>query len=435
MARTITLIPATKTLQNDALREMIPRKRTAAYCRVSTNLEEQLQSYETQRRYYTEYIRKNESYAFAGIYADEGISGTSTRRRTEFLKMIQDCRDGKIDLIITKSISRFARNTLDCLNYVRELKGLGIGIIFEKENIYTLDARGEVLLTILSSLAQDESRSISENTAWGIHKRYEAGHYGIATRRFLGYDSDADGHLIVNRAQAELVRRIYREYLDGKTVQMIAREFESEGIPNWHGNAVWIPTTLDSILQNEKYKGDALLQKTYSADFLSKKRRPNNGVLNQIQILEDHEPIVGREMWEAAQLERERRRAFCAEHGARTYANHPEKNCFDHKVVCGLCGKLYTPQYFCACGAELENAFESAWNEILRTKEQRRQGWIRMAAEGNDLQRYRAKRFMELAETETPCRVDGEFNLGLMLATMEKITVLPDGGMIVSLLE
>ena len=204
MARSITVIPARQnSTSQENPSQNVRRIRMAAYCRVSTDQEEQLLSYENQVNYYTKFIKDNPLYTFAGVYADEGISATNTKKREEFNRMIADCRDGKIDMIITKSISRFARNTLDCLNYVRELKELGIGILFEKENINTLDAKGEVLLTILSSLAQDESRSISENSTWGIRRRFETGKHKMSTKRFLGYDSDETGKLIVNSRQAK----------------------------------------------------------------------------------------------------------------------------------------------------------------------------------------------------------------------------------------
>ena len=204
MARSITVIPARQISTAEfGTAQTVQKLRMAAYCRVSTDQEEQLLSYENQVNYYTNYISENPLYKYAGTYADEGISGTNTKKRDEFNRMIADCRAGKIDMIITKSISRFARNTLNCLNYVRELKDLGIGIIFEKENINTLDAKGEVLLTILSSLAQDESRSISENCTWGIRRRFETGKHKMSTKRFLGYDADeSSGKLIINRKQA-----------------------------------------------------------------------------------------------------------------------------------------------------------------------------------------------------------------------------------------
>jgi len=314
----------------------------AAYCRVSTDQEEQLLSYENQLNYYTGYISNNPLYQFAGIYADEGISGTNTKKRDEFNKMIADCRAGKIDMIITKSISRFARNTLDCLNYVRELKELGIGIIFEKENINTLDAKGEVLLTILSSLAQDESRSISENSTWGIRRRFEKGQHKMSTKRFLGYDTDEDGKLVVNPKQAAIVKRLYFEFLSGKTVDYIKRIFEREGVVNWDGSTKWQVTTLQSMLENEKYKGDAVLQKSYTVDFLTKKRVMNQGEIQKFYIEDDHEAIIEPWIWECVQLEIERRKRYLEEHGTKSYSNNTEKNPFASKIVCGECNKVFT---------------------------------------------------------------------------------------------
>ena len=303
MARSITVIPAKETTITVNGQQITVKKNVAAYCRVSTDQEEQLSSYENQVRYYTEMISRNPEYEIVDVYADEGISGTNTKNRDNFNRMIADCREGKIDIIITKSISRFARNTLDCLNYVRELKDLGIGIVFEKENINTLDAKGEVLLTILSSLAQDESRSISENSTWGIRRRFEQGKHKMSTKRFLGYDTDEDGHLIVNRQQAKVVVRLYEEFLTGKTVDCIARIFKTERIKNWDGKYNRQASTLDSILRNEKYMGDTILQKSYTADFLSKRRVLNDGELPKYHIKGDHEPIIDVETWETVQAE------------------------------------------------------------------------------------------------------------------------------------
>ena len=286
----------------------------AAYCRVSTDQEEQLLSYENQVNYYTKFIKDNPLYTFAGVYADEGISATNTKKREEFNRMIADCREGKIDMIITKSISRFDRNTLDCLNYVRELKELGIGILFEKENINTLDAKGEVLLTILSSLAQDESRSISENSTWGIRRRFETGKHKMSTKRFLGYDTDEKGKLIVNSRQAKIVVRLFQEFLDGKTTDYIKRIFEREGAVNWDGSTKWHATTMNSMLQNEKYKGDALLQKSYTVDFLTKKRAKNAGEVQMYYVEDDHEAIIDPRILECVQLEFKRREKYLQEH-------------------------------------------------------------------------------------------------------------------------
>ena len=183
-----------------------------------------------------------------------------------------------------KFISRFSRNTLDCLKYVRELKELGIGVTFEKENIDSLDAKGEVLLTILSSLAQDESRSISENATWGIRKKFERGEIRVNTTKFVGYDKWEDGNLVINPQQAKIVRQIFRDFLQGETPESIARSLKEEGVPGWNGKANWYPTTIQRMLQNEKYMGDALLQKTYTVDFLTKKRSENQGQVNQYYL-------------------------------------------------------------------------------------------------------------------------------------------------------
>ena len=183
-----------------------------------------------------------------------------------------------------KFISRFSRNTLDCLKYVRELKELGIGVTFEKENIDSLDAKGEVLLTILSSLAQDESRSISENATWGIRKKFERGEIRVNTTKFVGYDKWEDGNLVINPQQVKIVRQIFRDFLQGETPESIARSLKEEGVPGWNGKANWYPTTIQRMLQNEKYMGDALLQKTYTVDFLTKKRSENQGQVNQYYL-------------------------------------------------------------------------------------------------------------------------------------------------------
>ncbi|WP_378954242.1 recombinase family protein [Pelosinus sp. sgz500959] len=266
MARNITVIPARGNNLAESI--VVTKKRMAAYCRVSTDLVEQASSYEAQVNYYTNYINDHADYEFAGVFADGGISGTSTKKRDQFNMMIANCKAGKIDMIITKSISRFARNTLDCLTFARLLKDLGIGVIFEKENINSLDSKGEVLLSILSSLAQDESRSISENSTWGIRRRFEQGKLHINHTKFLGYDKDANGNLVINTKQAKTVRRIYREFLDGKSTNQMARDLQKEKVPKWDGTFKWYEGSIRKMLSNEKYKGDALLQKTYTVDFV-----------------------------------------------------------------------------------------------------------------------------------------------------------------------
>lgn len=202
-----------------------------------------------QMTYYENLISLNPEYEYVGVFADRGITGTK-EARPEFQRMLSLCRDGKIDLIITKSISRFARNTLDCLNYVRLLKDLGIGVIFEKENINSLDSKGKVLLTILSSLAQDESRSISENSTWGIRRRFEQGKVHVNQTKFLGYDKDENGDLVINEKQAKIVRRIYNDYLDGKGSNRIAKDLEKEKVPKWDGTCKWYESSIRKMLSN-----------------------------------------------------------------------------------------------------------------------------------------------------------------------------------------
>ena len=272
--RNVTVIPARKRIGNSANAEELPKLRVAAYCRVSTDSEEQATSYEAQIEHYTNYIKSNPEWELAGIFADEGITGTNTKKREEFNRMIEECMQGKIDMIITKSISRFARNTLDCLKYIRQLKEKNIPVYFEKENINTLDSKGEILLTIMASLAQQESQSLSQNVKLGIQYRYQQGKIHINHNRFLGYTKDKDGNLVIVPEEAEIVKRIYREYLEGSSMLQIARGLEADGILTGAGNPRWHTSTINKILRNEKYIGDALLQKTYTVDFLSKKRVP-----------------------------------------------------------------------------------------------------------------------------------------------------------------
>ena len=276
---TITMIPAIKRVGNRARKEEAPKLRVAAYCRVSTETDEQATSYEAQIEHYTEFIQKNPNWVLAGIFADDGISGTNTKKRDEFNRMIDECMSGNIDMIITKSISRFARNTLDCLKYIRLLKEKNIPVFFEKENINTMDSKGEVLLTIMASLAQQESQSLSQNIKLGLQYRYQQGQVQVNHTRFLGYTKDADGHLIIDPEQAEIVRRIYREYLEGSSMDKIAKGLEADGIFTGAGKTKWWTSTINKILRNEKYIGDALLQKTFTVDFLSKKRIKNNGTM------------------------------------------------------------------------------------------------------------------------------------------------------------
>lgn len=337
----ITIIPARPQRTNQQQSEAEkPKLRVAAYCRVSTDSDEQATSYETQVTHYTEYITGNPEWSFAGVYADDGISGTNTKKREEFNRMITDCMDGKIDMVITKSISRFARNTLDCLKYIRQLKDRNIPVFFEKENINTLDAKGEVLLTIMASLAQQESMSLSQNVKLGLQFRYQRGEVQVNHSRFLGYTKDENGRLVIDPEQAEVVRRIYREYLDGYSGDKIAAGLERDGILTGAGNPHWHTSTIAKILRNEKYMGDALLQKTYTVDYLSKKRIKDNGIMPQYYVENDHEAIIPKEIFMRVQDELVRRRLVKVSPNGRKHG-FSSNHVFSQMIVCGECGELF----------------------------------------------------------------------------------------------
>ncbi|WP_342416697.1 recombinase family protein [Paenibacillus sp. FSL R10-2782] len=338
-AKKVVIVPV-KTLDIVEGIQSIQKKKVAAYCRVSTDSEEQKESYTNQVNHYTQYIQNNLEWEMADIYADEGITGTTTKNRTQFNRMIQDARNGKLDLILVKSISRFARNTLDLLKYVRELKSLGVAVFFERENINTLDTTGEVLLTILSSLAQDESRNISENSRWGILRGFQNGKVFCNTTRFLGYDKDEQGELVINESEAEIVRRIYEEYLDGKSYQVIARGLMRDHIKTVTGGDTWWDSSITLILTNEKYYGALLQQKTVTVDFLTHKRIRNKGQEQQYLIEDNHEPIVSKELFEAVQKEKERRAKLKGSVMGES-KRYSSKYALSSKVYCGCCGAIF----------------------------------------------------------------------------------------------
>ena len=307
LASNVTVIPAKKTIGTQKVTDKKQKTRVAAYCRVSTDSDEQETSYDAQIQHYTSYIESHPDWVLAGIYADDGISGMNARKRDEFQRMINDCHDGKIDMVITKSISRFARNTVDCLNYTRALKNKNIGVYFEKENIHTLDAKGEVLMTIMASLAQQESESLSANVRLGLQFRYQQGKVQVNHNWFLGYTKDEEGHLIIDPEQAEVVKRIYREYLNGQSFIRIKRSLEADGILNGAGHAKWHESNIKQILTNEKYIGDALLQKTYTVDILEKKREANKGQVPKYYVESNHEGIIPKDIFLKVQEEITRR--------------------------------------------------------------------------------------------------------------------------------
>lgn len=461
MARSITVIPARANRTNTAQNVEPRKKKMAAYCRVSTDQLEQLSSYEAQVAYYTAFITNHPDYEMGGIYADEGISGTNTKKRDQFNKMIEDCKVGKIDMIITKSISRFARNTLDCLNYVRMLKDLGIGIIFEKENINSLDSKGEVLLTILSSLAQDESRSISENCTWGIRRRFEQGKVIVNHTKFMGYDKDENGNLVIHEKQAKVVRRIYADYLSGKGTNRIAHELENEGIQNWNGTAKWYEGSIRKMLSNEKYKGDALLQKTYTRDFLSKKRVINKGEIPQYYVEESHPAIIDSDTWEAVQLEMERRKASAEKYNIKKMGYVTNDNPFAGKVICGCCDSTFGRKVWNSTNERLKRtiwqcnnkykvkgkigcknrhinekvlylAFVNAFNAILENKDYFMNKWKEHLQSDNPLKKYRAKQFINIIKDAEPLE---KFDIELYLSIIEKLIVFEKEKIIMTFLD
>lgn len=340
MNKSVTVIPARRRVGNTIKMEDKPKLRVAAYCRVSTDSNEQATSYEAQIGHYTNFIQKNEEWQLSGVFADDGISGTNTKKRDEFNRMIEECMAGNIDMIITKSISRFSRNTLDCLKYIRLLKEKNISVYFEKENINSLDSKGEILLTIMASLAQQESESLSKNVKLGLQYRYQNGEVQVNHKRFMGYTKDDEGHLIIEPAEAEVVKRIYLEYLQGSSLKQIGESLESDGILTAAGKARWRPETIKKILKNEKYIGDALLQKTYTVDVLTKKRVKNNGIVPQYYVENNHEAIIPRDIYMQVQEEMLRRANLHsgADRKKRVYSS---KYALSSIVYCPKCGDIY----------------------------------------------------------------------------------------------
>lgn len=334
MAKNVKVIQATSPIFSAQSQICVKKRRVAAYARVSTEKDEQQNSYEAQIEYYTRYIKSNPEWTFVDIYSDEGITGTSIKRRDGFNKMIEDALAGKIDLIVTKSVSRFARNTVDSLTTVRKLKDKGVEVYFEKENIFTLDSKGELLITIMSSLAQEESRSISENTTWGQRKRFADGVMSLAYSTFLGYKKGANpGDMEIVEEEAVIVRRIYDEYLAGKSPGQIAKDLTADGIPTPAKKTRWHSSTVVSILQNEKYRGDAKLQKCFTTSFLNHKMQKNTGQLPIFYVSENHPAIIKPEVFEMVQEEFRRREAA----GGRAQC----VSIFSGRIVCADCGGFY----------------------------------------------------------------------------------------------
>ena len=337
----VIIIPAKPELAQEAA---VKRQlRVAAYCRVSTKEEEQASSYEAQCEYYTDKIMSNKEWTMAGIFADEGITGTSTKKRTEFLRMIRLCKQKKIDMILTKSIQRFSRNTLDCINYTRILRGLGIGVFFERENLDSLPPESEFMITMYGAMAQSESESISSNIRRGKQMHAEVGTLKIPCNRLYAYEKDEEGKIHAIPEQAEVVREIYERYMSGASFRSLKDWLEANKIKTALGTEEWSISAIKGILMNEKYCGDVLIQKTFCADVISKKIIKNTGQLKQFYMPDHHEAIVSREQYNAVKAEMARRSALrspskSAVTGRSCYTS---KYALSDRLVCGECGTLY----------------------------------------------------------------------------------------------
>lgn len=338
--RVIT-IPAKPPEEQQARRQRL--KRVAAYCRVSTDDKDQLSSYEAQKNYYTDYIMKNAEWTMAGIFADEGITGTQAKKRPEFIRMIRHCRQKKIDLILVKSISRFARNTVECISYTRALRALGIGVFFEEQNINSINPDSEFLITLHGAIAQNESENISKNVAWGMRQAMRDGKAAIQYKKLYAYEKGENGKPKIIPEEAEVVRRIYREYLAGGSLRQIVAGLEADHIPSPTEKG-WSISVIRNILTNEKYAGDVIRQKTFVADPISKRVVKNTGQLPMYLLKNHHEGIVDNALYNAVQAEWARRNAKrtpstkTAPTGKGCYAS---KFALSERLICGECGSYY----------------------------------------------------------------------------------------------
>ena len=339
--RTVSVIEPPKSILVD--KEKYHQKRVAAYCRVSTDSEEQLTSYQNQMRFYTEMITANPEWEFAGLYADEGISGTRADKRPEFQHMIRDCQNGKIDYIITKSVSRFARNTVECLEYARALKEQNIGIIFEEQNIDTLKTESELYLVIYAGFAQSESESISKHVTWTYRKKFEEGKVSFQYKNFLGYRKGTDNQPEIVPEEAAIVERIYEMFLTGQPVKVIAQTLQAEKIEIPGKNLSFSKNMIMNILRNEKYCGDCILQKTVTVDCISKTRKVNQGEAPMYIVENNHPAIISREVFNRAQEELIRRQAIRSKSNKTsiTATGKYSKYALTEVLQCAECGSRY----------------------------------------------------------------------------------------------
>lgn len=339
--KTVTIIEPQQNLLVD--REKYHQKRTAAYCRVSTGSEEQLTSYKTQMAVYTEMIAENPEWEFAGLYADEGISGTRADKRPQFTKMINDCLNGKIDMIITKSVSRFARNTVECLEYVRMLKARGIGIIFEEQNINTLKTDSELYLVIYAGFAQSESESMSKNITWAFRKNFENGKAGFCYSHFLGYRRGDDGNPVIVPEEAAVVREIFEMFNSGMTHLQISEEMKSRNYHFKDKEFQFSKSQIQNVLRNEKYTGDLILQKTVTVDCITKARKKNQGEAPMYLVQNNHPAIISREVFAKAQEQFARRNAITpkSKKESVSYTGRYSRYALTDILICGECGTKY----------------------------------------------------------------------------------------------
>ena len=339
--KTVTVIEPKKVLIVD--KEKHRQKRVAAYCRVSTDSDEQLTSYVTQKKVYTEMIARNPEWEFAGLYADEGISGTRADKRPQFTQMIKDCNAGKIDIIVTKSVSRFARNTVECLEYVRMLKAKGISIIFEEQNIDTMKCDSELFLVMYAGFAQSESESMSKNITWSNRKNFADGKVVFRYSQLLGYRKGENGEPEIVPEEAAVVERIFQMFLAGMTLRDISAELQSENITFPDKEFMFTKRMVQNILRNEKYCGDCILQKTVTVDCITKERKINQGEAPMYLVENNHPPIVSREIFNRAQEELSRRNALPAKSTktALTSSGKYSKYALTDVLICGECGSRY----------------------------------------------------------------------------------------------
>ena len=339
--RIVEVIPATWNLTDESSRE-IRKLRVAAYCRVSTELEQQQSSYDIQIEYYTRHIMQNPNWIFAGVFADDGRSATNTFRRDDFNQLMDQCLKGKVDMVITKSISRFARNTVDCISWVRKLKEKNVAVYFEKENLNTLDDSTEMILTILSSQAQEESRAISTNVKWGYARKFEKGE--STRQRSYGFRKAPTGEMCIVEEEAAVIRNMARWFLDGDSLERIKHRLEDAGIETTTGKKIWSTGTIYNILINEKIMGDVLLQKTFTADYLTKRRVKNSGQQKQYYVKNHHEAIIPKTVYYKIQEEIARRSSLKkagTRKGKTAQGVYSSKYALTGIMECNECGAHY----------------------------------------------------------------------------------------------